>query len=202
MSPPLRFHPLADDDLIEAWSWYEAQQRGLGDRFVNAVDAALDKVVQWPTSGTPVNEGPGRPVVERRVGTSGFPYLIRYRMIDEAIVVMAVYHQRRRPALRPLAFANAVDGGSRRLTMDEAAFSMQAMSNVLIRDLPEEVHGELRRRAETHGQSLHAFLSAQLTRLVERPPADELLDRVARQATDRVGFDQAVAGLHESRSER
>ena len=79
---------------------------------------------------------------------------------------------------------------------------MQVMPNVLIRDLPEEVHSELRRRAETRGQSLQSYLSAQLTRLVERPTADELLDRVARRATGRVGLDQAVADLHELRSQR
>ena len=42
-------------------------------------------------------EGPNGEVVERRVATSGFPYALRYRTIDETIVVMAVYHQRRHP---------------------------------------------------------------------------------------------------------
>lgn len=48
-------------------------------------------------SGRPAIEGPDGQVVERRITTSGFPYAIRYRTIDEAIVVMAIYHQRRRP---------------------------------------------------------------------------------------------------------
>lgn len=50
MSLPIRFHPLAEDDLVE-----------------------------------------------RRITMSGFPYAIRYRVIDEVVVVMSVYHQRRHP---------------------------------------------------------------------------------------------------------
>jgi toxin ParE1/3/4 len=93
----VRFHPLAEADLVEAWSWYEERQPGLGDRLVRAIRTALDMAARWPSSGTPVIEGPDGEVVERRITTSGFPYLLRYRMIDETIVVMAVYHQRRHP---------------------------------------------------------------------------------------------------------
>jgi hypothetical protein len=31
------------------------------------------------------------------VSTAGFPYILRYRTIEEVIVVMAVYHHRRHP---------------------------------------------------------------------------------------------------------
>lgn len=97
MSQPITFHPLAESDLAEAWSWYEQRQPGLGDRFLIAVRTALDMVERWPNSGTPAIEGPAGAVVERRVSTPGFPYLIRYRTIDEVTVVMAVYHERRHP---------------------------------------------------------------------------------------------------------
>jgi plasmid stabilization system protein ParE len=97
VSLPVRFHPLAEADLAEAWSWYEERQPGLGDRLVRAVRTALDMAARWPSSGTPVIEGHDGEVVERRITTSGFPYAVRYRTIDEAIVVMAVYHQRRHP---------------------------------------------------------------------------------------------------------
>ena len=36
-------------------------------------------------------------VVERRVRTARFPYAIRYRAVDDRLIVMAVYHERRRP---------------------------------------------------------------------------------------------------------
>ena len=36
-------------------------------------------------------------VVERKVATAGFPYPMRYRVTTAQLIVMAVYHQRRRP---------------------------------------------------------------------------------------------------------
>jgi hypothetical protein len=36
-------------------------------------------------------------IVERRVPTVGFPYAVRYRLIDDTLVVTAVHHQRRHP---------------------------------------------------------------------------------------------------------
>ena len=38
-----------------------------------------------------------RPHPPRSVVTSGFPYAVRYRVTGGRLVVMAVYHQRRRP---------------------------------------------------------------------------------------------------------
>lgn len=79
---------------------------------------------------------------------------------------------------------------------------MQAVANVLIRDLPDDVHRELRRRAEASGQSLQSYLSMQLARMVERPTSDELLERVARRATGTIGLEEAVADLRVIRAER
>lgn len=45
----------------------------------------------------PMSEYASSSITERKVTTKGFPYVIRYRVIDEFVVVMAVYHQRRRP---------------------------------------------------------------------------------------------------------
>ena len=73
------------------------------------------------------------------------------------------------------------------------------MPNVLVRDLPAEVHAQLQRRAESQGKSLQQYLAGELTRLAERPTLDEVLDRVERRNGGQVGFDQAVADLTEDR---
>ena len=96
MSLPFRLHPLAEDDVVKTWAWYEAQQSGLGKRFFDTVHATIAQVADWPNSGSPVTEVNSE-VIERRVGTKDFPYLLRYRIIDNTIVVVAVYHQRRHP---------------------------------------------------------------------------------------------------------
>jgi len=74
------------------------------------------------------------------------------------------------------------------------------MPNVLVRDLPAEVHTQLQRRAESQGQSLQQYLVTELRRLAEQPTLDEVLDRIERRRGGRVGFDQAVADLSEERT--
>jgi hypothetical protein len=74
------------------------------------------------------------------------------------------------------------------------------MPNVLVRDVPEEVHAALQRRAERHGQSLQQYLAAELRRLAERPSIDEVLDRIDSQRGGQVGFRQAVEDLAEDRA--
>lgn len=74
------------------------------------------------------------------------------------------------------------------------------MPNVLVRDLPAEVHAQLQRRAESQGQSLQQYLATELKRLAEQPTLDEVLDRIGRRRGGRVGFDQAVADLSDERT--
>jgi plasmid stability protein len=73
------------------------------------------------------------------------------------------------------------------------------MPNILVRDLPDDVHGALQRRAEQHGQSLQQYLTNELTRLVERPTPEELFARVARRQGGKVGLGQAVVDLEGDR---
>ena len=76
------------------------------------------------------------------------------------------------------------------------------MTNVLIRDLPEEIHRKLTERARSAGLSLQNYLTTELTRLAQTPTLDEVIDRIERMSGGSVGFEQAVADLEEVRGER
>lgn len=76
------------------------------------------------------------------------------------------------------------------------------MPNVLVRNVPDEVHAALLRRAERSGQSLQQYLATELTRLAERPTVDELLDRVDGRQGGRIGLAQAAADLAAEREQR
>jgi hypothetical protein len=76
------------------------------------------------------------------------------------------------------------------------------MPNVLVRDLPDDVHAALQRRAEAAGQSLQQYLSIELTRLARRPTMTEVLARIDRRHGGRVSPATAVADLDEDRSGR
>lgn len=73
------------------------------------------------------------------------------------------------------------------------------MPNILVRDLPDDVHGALQQRAEQHGQSLQQYLTSELTRLVEHPTPEELFARVGRRSGGSVGLARAVADLESER---
>ncbi len=76
------------------------------------------------------------------------------------------------------------------------------MPNVLVRDIRDDVHSALQRRAERRGQSLQQYLASELKRLAERPSLDEVLDRIERRRGGQVGLRQAVEDLAEERARR
>jgi hypothetical protein len=76
------------------------------------------------------------------------------------------------------------------------------MLNVLVRNVPEDVHAALQLRAERQGQSLQQYLAGELTRLAERPTLNEVLDRIERRSGGTVGFGRAVEDLSGERSSR
>jgi antitoxin FitA len=76
------------------------------------------------------------------------------------------------------------------------------MPNVLVRDLPDDVHASLQRRALSAGQSLQQYLATELTRLALMPAMDEVLSRISRRSGGRVGIERAVADLDEERGDR
>jgi len=76
------------------------------------------------------------------------------------------------------------------------------MPNVLVRDIPADVHAALQRRAEQRGQSLQQYLTAELNRLAEQPSLDEVLARIGHRRSGRVGLDQAAADIADERVRR
>lgn len=74
------------------------------------------------------------------------------------------------------------------------------MTHVLVRDVPEETHRALLRRAEERGQSLQQYLAAELTRLAMAPTLNDVLSRIDDRRDGRVGLAQAATDLAAERS--
>jgi toxin ParE1/3/4 len=92
----IRFAEAASDELSEGAAWYEAQRPGLGDEFIAAVRATLDRVRENLVPLTPIlgecgEANAGKMAVRR------FPYNVV--VIDEAEerIVVAIAHQSRKP---------------------------------------------------------------------------------------------------------
>lgn len=97
MTRDVRFHPLATAEVIEAELWYEDHVEGLGVRFLDAIRATTERAARWPNAGTPTRQDDRGDPIERKVALAGFPYVVVYRVAGEALEVLSVHHERRRP---------------------------------------------------------------------------------------------------------
>lgn len=90
MTQPL-FLPAALADMEEAFRWYEARQRGLGNVFLASIDRALAGLIHQPEMNQAVHGD------TRRVLLAHFPYALYYRIRPQGVVIVACFHARRDP---------------------------------------------------------------------------------------------------------
>jgi len=76
------------------------------------------------------------------------------------------------------------------------------MPNVQVRDVPEEIHAELARRAARAGKSLQQFLAEKLELIATTPTLDDVLDTIEGRTKGRVGINDAVDALEAERARR
>jgi len=83
--------PKAQTDIREAARWYEDREPGLGLRFLREIRTSLQHI----------NDNPLRfPIIEedvRRALLHKFPYSIYFVNEPDALAIIAVLHQHRRP---------------------------------------------------------------------------------------------------------
>ena len=91
MSRRLVVEPDAVSDLADAFEWYEAKQQGLGTEFLAEVALVLQQAEDYPAGFAVIRGGTRRALVRR------FPYAVSYVLVEEVIVVTAVFHARRDP---------------------------------------------------------------------------------------------------------
>ena len=83
--------PEAEEDLAVAFDWYEAQQSGLGEKFVAEIERVISRIAAQPLSGPVVHED------VRRLLPKRFPYAVLYVISEDHISIIAVLHQSRDP---------------------------------------------------------------------------------------------------------
>jgi toxin ParE1/3/4 len=93
MTQAVVFRRAARRELDDAAFWYEEKRSGLGSEFTAEIERALGLVAQNPQR-FPIMHGDVRCVRVRR-----FPYSVFFRVEPSRIVVLAVFHARRNPAI-------------------------------------------------------------------------------------------------------
>ncbi len=74
------------------------------------------------------------------------------------------------------------------------------MKSILIREVPTELHLQLKLRAKSRGQSLQQYLLQELATVASRPTMDEVLKRIESRSLERVDMESVIRDLDEERS--
>lgn len=93
MKRPIRLVPGARAEFDADTDWYEEKQVGLGVDFVAKVPDVLDRIAKNPQLHAKVH-GDVRKAIVRK-----FPYIVLYVEEPEEVVVIAVFHTSRNPAI-------------------------------------------------------------------------------------------------------
>jgi len=87
----LDFHPEALAEYRAAARYYETRKPGLGIRFVEAVEDAIERVIESPLAWRDCGEG------IQRCLTRVFPYAVYYTIEADKVQVLAIGHCAREP---------------------------------------------------------------------------------------------------------
>jgi plasmid stabilization system protein ParE len=81
----------AEQDIAEAYAWYEGLRTGLGEEFLTCVEACLEALCRVPEMHAIVHEGYRRGLVRR------FPYAVFYEYAESTVTVYGIFHTSRDP---------------------------------------------------------------------------------------------------------
>jgi len=91
MSPLFSIHETAEVEVNEAADFYDLEDAGLGNVFLNEVERAIESISQYPEAAPLVRGG------VRKKPLLKFPYSLVYSVRLNEIHLLAVAHQKRRP---------------------------------------------------------------------------------------------------------
>lgn len=77
-----------------------------------------------------------------------------------------------------------------------------AVKAIQIRNVPDDVHAMLQRRADAAGQSMREYLLAPLREHAGSPTMQEWIEQAARQAGGRLSLEEAVTWQRDERDAR
>jgi plasmid stabilization system protein ParE len=87
----LDIHEDADRELNDAADYYDAESPGLGTVFLDQLEDGYDRILDSPYATPEIESG------IRKLVLAKFPYNLIYEADDDAVLILAVAHQRRRP---------------------------------------------------------------------------------------------------------
>jgi plasmid stabilization system protein ParE len=91
MAAKLVIAPEVQQDLAEAYAWYEQRRVGLGEEFLSSVDACIHRICRHPSMYAVAHESFQRGLVRR------FPYAVFFEHADDQVTVYCIFHTAQDP---------------------------------------------------------------------------------------------------------
>ena len=83
-----------EDDIDDAYNWYEEQQSGIGDLFLKELVAVYKKLELNPELFSKVTKRYRQALLNR------FPYVIIYEIAKTEVHIYSVFHTSRKPSAK------------------------------------------------------------------------------------------------------
>jgi plasmid stabilization system protein ParE len=93
----IELHPEARSELRAASLWYEERQERLGDQFLDAVSATLEKIAKAPELYPRWTGTERAAILIRKALVERFPYNVGFDQLESGVLVLTIAHQKRRP---------------------------------------------------------------------------------------------------------
>ena len=87
----VRFLTIAQQEVDDAYHWFEERTEGTGVEFINELDRVVDLIKTFPLAAPEIEPEIRRSLLAR------FPYALVYAVDDQTIIVIAMAHTRRNP---------------------------------------------------------------------------------------------------------
>jgi len=88
----IEFLDEAQFELDDAIEYYNNEQEGLGDRFLQEVLKTIERIAQYPNAWHPLSKN------TRRCQTRRFPYGLIYTNLENSILIISVSNLHREPS--------------------------------------------------------------------------------------------------------
>jgi plasmid stabilization system protein ParE len=85
-------------DALQAYLYYENEQPGLGDRFLNTLLLCYDALAKNPQYYSFVSDNKGQ--IFRDIKVDKFPYLVVFEISGNDVIVFAVHNTHKKPLRR------------------------------------------------------------------------------------------------------
>jgi len=87
----IKFLAPAENEFLDAISYYNMQSEGLGYEFAAEVKKTIERIIQYPEAWAKLSKR------TRRCRTNRFPYGVIYQIREETLLIVAVMHLGREP---------------------------------------------------------------------------------------------------------